>query len=36
MTDNKKDKDIEVFEADSSNKVIKNEDPAVKKEVIKE
>ena len=36
MTDNKKEKDKEVYEADSSKKVIKNEDPAVKKEVIVE
>ena len=32
MTDNNKEKDLEVFEADSNKEVIKNEDPANKKE----
>ena len=30
MTDNNKEKDLEVFEADSNKEVIKNEDPAKK------
>ena len=32
VQDNNKEKDLEVFEADSNKEVIKNEDPANKKE----